>query len=124
MAEDEDVEKIPDDEEMDDDDDPDQHNSDEDEQSGDEEQSDDEDIVDCVLDSVHEEEVGFEDVGFNSHMDKLDLTGTKIAKDSRRNMCDKVILLVALDKKSYLVQMCVVEQMARNVCLLPNTCNF
>jgi len=111
IPDDEDMENIPDDEDMenipddDDDDDLDKHNSDEDEQSDDEEQSDNEDIVDSVLDSVHHEEVGFEDVGFNSHMDKLDLTGTKIAKDSRRNMCDKVILLVALDKKSYLVQM-------------------
>ena len=116
---DEDVETenqtLPGDEELENEDeeipeDPDRENSDEDDKSDDEDNMS-EASVESVADdepdpdSGHEEEFGFEDVGFNSHMDVLNLTGNTIIKEERRNMCDKIILLVALDKKSYLVQM-------------------
>jgi len=114
IPDDEDVEieeqEIPDDEDVEIEeqeipDDPDQQNSDEDDQSDDEDNMS-EDSVDYAEDDESElDSAQDEDVGLNSHLDLVDLTGTRIAKQARRRMCDKIIMLVGLDKKSYLVQM-------------------
>ena len=114
IIDDEDVEtedqEIPDDEDVEIEeqeipDDPDQQNSDEDDQSDDEDNMS-EDSVDYAEDDESElDSAQDEDVGLNSHLDLVDLTGTRIAKQARRRMCDKIIMLVGLDKKSYLVQM-------------------